>query len=125
MVEEMKTRTEILCEINKQHDGTIHNLNEKYGLLFINMTNKDFFKFIYGLNLTLLRLKNPKKYSWPMGGMNQVLKRMLDAIDKFSFNKNSESFKATTKLLGIKNTYKAIKEYFECEAIWSNYSKTR
>lgn len=56
---------------------------------------------------------NPQDYHFDIREIDGVLLRMKAAIRKGSFNKDSHSFRAVCKELGIKHTYKAINEYLE------------
>ncbi len=75
------------------------------------MKNIDIFMEEYRKNLTLNLKNNPKNYAFSFEYIDTVLFRMRDAIIKGTFNKDSESLSQTCKTLGIKYTYKAIKEY--------------
>ena len=53
----------------------------------------------------------PNEYAWPVENAPAVAAKMLEAIKRGSYNKDSRAIKATCKTLGIKHTYKAIDEY--------------
>lgn len=117
----MKTRLEILCAIHKQQGGTIHEFNKKYfGVYnrdygqnedFLSMSNRQFFKTIYMIELKKSHEQKPGRYAWPEGELMEVFGRMCTAIDKGSFNKDSDAFKRTCKVLGIKHTYRDIESF--------------
>ena len=56
---------------------------------------------------------HPDEYVWPLSELDAVMGRMVAALDRRSFNKDSRAFRATCKALGIKHTYAAIREYVE------------
>jgi hypothetical protein len=66
----------------------------------------------YERNLRKALKTRPDKYMWPVENVPVVVKKMLDAVDRGSFNKDSLAFKWTCKELGIKHTYQAIREYW-------------
>lgn len=105
------TRLESLCKFNNQQGGTIHDFNSHYKKDFINLSNLDFFKFLYSENLKKNYFNNPSEYSFREDELTCVVERMTSAIDRMSFNKDTKSFKDTCKHLGIKNTYSSILEY--------------
>jgi hypothetical protein len=69
------------------------------------------FQETYAKNLKKVRLDKDSYYQWPLSELEVVTARMLEAIEKGNFNKDSLAFKWTCKELGIKHTYKAIREY--------------
>jgi hypothetical protein len=69
------------------------------------------FMSIYATNLSLARKLYPEGYCWPDSEFQTVIKRMTDAVERGSYNKDGHAFRATCKDLGIKHTYKAISEY--------------
>ena len=75
------------------------------------MKNLEKFKQVYTEKLKEIRTKKPDYYLWPIEDLPLVTKRMLTAIEQGNFNKDSLAFKHTCKELGIKHTYKAIKEF--------------
>jgi hypothetical protein len=75
------------------------------------MTNFDLFLARYKENLINARMNHPTMYAWPDSEFETVFKRMVEAISRGSFNKDSIALKNTCKDLGIKHTYKAIKEF--------------
>jgi hypothetical protein len=66
---------------------------------------------IYRLELADSLRNNPDQYAWTLTDFDEVFTRMEQAIIKGTFNKDSDAFKRTCKKLGIKHTYKAIREY--------------
>lgn len=79
------------------------------------MTNMDRFKATYAKQLEQVRRDKPDYYTWTWDQLPIVTARMLDAIEKGSFNKDSLAFKQTCKELGIKHTYKAIRDFTKGE----------
>lgn len=75
------------------------------------MNNKQKFKEAFTGALRINVVRNPDLYAWSADDFEEVCNRMFDAIDRMSFNKDSQSFKDACKALGIKHTYKAIKEF--------------
>lgn len=65
----------------------------------------------YYQNLLKSRKDFPEEYAWSDSEMSVVWNRMVKAIKGGSFNKDSRSFRLTCKELGIKHTYKAIREF--------------
>jgi hypothetical protein len=65
-------------------------------------------KDTYAESLRHCRETMPNEYAWPIELLPTVTERMLAAIDKRSFNKDSAAWKLTCKTLGIPHTYKAI-----------------
>lgn len=53
----------------------------------------------------------PDDYAYGIGDVPKVLERMRLAVWRGSFNKHSPAFERTCKELGIKHTYKAIREF--------------
>lgn len=111
----MKTRLEVLCKLNGQQGGTIHEFTRKYGVNILELSNKSFFKLLFKEVLTDNYQKNPSYYSFTVDELPKVVERMQNSIDDFRFNKDSYSFKKVCSLLGIKHTYKAIEEFFDSE----------
>lgn len=105
------TRLEVLCKLHGKQGGTIHQYNVLYGVDILSLGNKEFFKLLYAANLKRAHNQYPDKYVWPSEELMNVMERMFAAIDRFSFNKDSDAFKLTCKHLKIPHTYKAIKEY--------------
>lgn len=66
---------------------------------------------VYKANLAKAHAAKPEEYTWSIDQLDEVYGRMVYAITKGTFNKDSESFKWTCKELGIKHTYKAIQEF--------------
>lgn len=83
------------------------------------MTNQELFRSTYQEELTKAVEASPNKYRWlqQVAGstkeerITSFSERMLDAAREGVAEKNAEAFQATIQRLGIKNTYKAIKEY--------------
>lgn len=103
------TRLESLCTLHGVQGGTIHQYS-KYGDV-LGMSNSDFFKLLYAKNLARCLVTNKEEYLYSETELPKVLERMNAAIDRTSFDKDGQAFKATCKQLGIKHTYKAISEY--------------
>ena len=53
----------------------------------------------------------PSEYVFGIEKTFEIAERMMDAIYRKSFNKNSRAIKATCAALGLKHTYKAIWEF--------------
>lgn len=53
----------------------------------------------------------PDEYYWPVENVPIVAAKMIAAVRRDNYNKDSRAFKATCKELGIKFTYTAIREY--------------
>ena len=85
------------------------------------MHNRDKFKLVYFKHLGICRLESPEDYTWPDSELQSVITRMNQAIDRMTFNKDSESFKRTCKELGIKHTYKAIKDFLNSDSLDSEF----
>lgn len=79
----------------------------------MNEAKLDLFICEYAKWLREYRNQCPNEYEWPVEMMDTVLERMSAAIRRGSFSKDGKAFAATCKVLGIKNTYKAISEYLE------------
>lgn len=77
----------------------------------IHPGNFECFMDVYAEKLKQSRIEYPNEYVWPDSEFDTVLGRMRSAIERGSFNKDSRSFKATCKELGIKHTYTAIREF--------------
>ena len=77
------------------------------------MNKLETLKQVYAKNLELAHAKYPNEYMYPALEIPYVLLRMNAAIDNMSFNKDSHAWKMTCKELGIKHTYKAIKEFIK------------
>lgn len=69
----------------------------------------------YKLELTKALIERPYDYNWTMDEFDLVFERMEKAILAGTFNKDSTAIKRTCKKLGIKHTYKAIREYLAGE----------
>ena len=72
------------------------------------MTNRELFERTYTEELTAAVLAHPDVYTWPIDAVPQVSARMMFAIDRKSYSKDSLAMRATCKKLGIKYTYTAI-----------------
>ena len=112
----MKTRLDVLCEVHGQQGGTIHDFNKQYESDLLSISNKEFFKLIYGIQLKRSKQSVPEAYAWDMNQLPVVLERMCQAIDKKSFSKDGAAFKLTCKVIGIPYTYKAIFSYLDSHA---------
>jgi hypothetical protein len=75
------------------------------------MSNLEKFLTAYRTELHSNVVANPTDYAWTPDKFDDVYARMEAAIKRGSFNKDSQTFKAVCKHLGIKHTYKAIGEY--------------
>lgn len=73
--------------------------------------NQILFLKTYRKNLEYCYKKNPSNYFWDISEIDDVFKRMNDAIIRGSFNKDSETFKLTCKELKIKHTYRDIEMF--------------
>lgn len=116
----MTTKLEALCKAHAQQGGTIHQFNEQYGVNLLDISNSDFFKFIYTIYLKRCIQTMPEAYAWSIENLPVVLERMNAALDNGSYLKDSPAFKLTCKALGIKHTYTAISEYmghYELKAV--------
>jgi hypothetical protein len=77
--------------------------------------NTELFLIEYKKNLIKSHSDNPNDYAWPISELDNVFKRMRDAIIKGSFNKDSKAFKLTCKALKIKHTYRDIEIFLKSE----------
>lgn len=93
--------------------GTALQLKERLTNMtnIIHHGNLQCFIDVYKEKLIESRQKNPESYSWPESEFETVFGRMVSAIQRGSFNKDSDAFKATCKELKIKHTYKAIQDF--------------
>jgi hypothetical protein len=80
-------------------------------LRIIHPGNFECFMEIYSEKLKEMRSKYPNEYVWRESELSTVLNKMRSAIESGTFNKDSKTFKATCKELGIKHTYAAINEF--------------
>jgi len=55
--------------------------------------------------------KYPTEYKYKIEDSFSVAERMMNAVYRKSFNKDSRAIKATCKALGIEHTYSAINEF--------------
>jgi hypothetical protein len=69
------------------------------------------FAMIYTEELARAVKDYPSEYRWPFKDVPVVAAKMLDAVKRGSFNKDSRAIRATCKRLGIKHTYTAIRDY--------------
>ena len=75
------------------------------------MNNLVLFCDTYRRNLTKARTEHPQEYPWPIEQLQTVADKMVAAIQRGSFNKESRAFRDTCKELGIKHTYTAINAF--------------
>ena len=75
------------------------------------MTNLEKFLGIYAKYLRARHTNHPQNYAWNISSFEWIFKEMSAAIVTGNFLKDSPTFKLTCKELGIKHTYKAIKEF--------------
>ena len=73
--------------------------------------NLDTFMKVYEEKLRQIVRDNPKEYHYGEGSVPGVVAKMRAAIVRGTYSKDGRGFAATTKALGIKNTYAAIKEF--------------
>ena len=73
--------------------------------------NLHVFLSAYRTNLEKAHAERPTEYAWPISEIEIVFDRMAMAIKQGSFNKDSRAFKLTCKQLGIKHTYRSIREF--------------
>ncbi len=79
------------------------------------MSSRDTFLAQYRSDLEQAVIDHNEDYGYGIERVPEVFGRMVAAIDRGSFNKDSRAFKATCKKLGIKHTYKAIADYLASE----------
>ena len=77
------------------------------------MNHRDAFLAAYRKHLERSRELYPEIYAWPIDQLEAVYSKMIAAIDRGSFNKDSHAFRWTCKELEIKHTYKDIKKFIE------------
>jgi hypothetical protein len=82
---------------------------------YIVGSNQDKFFSEYAKQLERALIDYPNEYSWPVSELPNVLQKMCTAIERGSANKDSRAIKATCKVLGIKHTYTAIREYLKVQ----------
>lgn len=107
----MTTRLEILCKVHNQAGGTIWDFNHDYGIDFLQLNNHDFFKIVLAKCFEANYEANPDRYAFGLDRLGDAVNRLLASVDSMSFDKDTDSFKRACKLLNIKHTYKAIREY--------------
>lgn len=73
--------------------------------------NANKFLEVYKKKLVENHQKHPEKYVWPLSELEEVFGRMKNAIIRGSFNKDSETFRATCRELKIKHTYRDIETF--------------
>jgi hypothetical protein len=73
--------------------------------------NRAAFESRYLTELQKAVRKYPLEYVFGIEQTFDVAERMMDAIYRKSFNKNSRAIQATCVALGLKHTYKAIWEF--------------
>jgi hypothetical protein len=77
------------------------------------MTNKEKFFGIYKQELAFAVVAYSEEYQYGIEAVPAVVKKMRDAFENRSFNKDSRAIRNTCTLLGIKHTYKAISEFIQ------------
>jgi hypothetical protein len=75
------------------------------------VNNRAAFENRYLTELQNAITKYPEEYAYPIEKSFDVAERMMAAIYRKSFNKDSRAIKATCKALGLKHTYQAINEF--------------
>jgi hypothetical protein len=70
----------------------------------------------YTRQLLIAYENNPKAYAYDQDDIPNVLNNMRNAFRNGSFNKDSESIKATCKAFKIKHTYKDIQRFIDNHA---------
>lgn len=79
-----------------------------------NYKNIELFIAVYSIHLNDSVLRYPDEYAYPISEVPLVISRMRAAIENKGIgavNIDSRTFKAATKKLGIRNTYKAIETF--------------
>ena len=79
----------------------------------MNQQKLEIFQASYTRNLARAVVERPQDYQWPIEELPTVTARMLAAIGRGSYNKDSYAFRWTCKELGLPFTYKAINAYLE------------
>ncbi len=74
--------------------------------------NKALFTLRYTQALAQALKDYPEEYCWPACEIYVVLGRMVNALNKGSYNKDSRAFKATCKQLAIPYTYAGINTFW-------------
>lgn len=77
------------------------------------MSNRERFLTEYRAQLALAREQFPEEYVWPESELERVYGRMVEAIDRGSYSKDSRALRAVCRLLRIKHTYTGIRAYLE------------
>lgn len=78
---------------------------------YMEVSNLVKFETLYRQQLEQAVQQYPQEYVYGLDKVPEVFIRMMDAIRRGSFNKDSRAIKAVCKILGIKHTYTAIKDY--------------
>jgi hypothetical protein len=78
---------------------------------YIVGSNADKFFQEYARQLERALVEHPEEYQWPASELPNVLQKMCTAIERGTANKDSRAIKGTCKVLGIKHTYTAIRQY--------------
>lgn len=72
-------------------------------------------KTAYSAALAVIVAEKPDAYAWPASELPKVTQRMCAAIDKYKgvggINLDGPAFRRVAREFGIKNTYKAWKEW--------------
>lgn len=74
-------------------------------------SNEITFRDLYSLQLAIAINERPSDYGYGPDMAFSVATKMTDALRRGSANKEGLAIKRTCKLLGIKYTYAAIKDY--------------
>lgn len=69
------------------------------------------FRELYLVELERVVREYPEEYAYSIDTVPAVVDRMMEAIRKWTFNKDSRAIKATCKLLGVKHTYAAMRAW--------------
>lgn len=79
-----------------------------------NNTKLSTLRAVYTRHLEQAVKTHPQEYAWQPGvTIEVVVDRMMAAIERGSYNKDSRAIKATFKELGIKYTYTAMREWLK------------
>lgn len=68
---------------------------------------------VYETQLLKAVTEHPDEYPWPLTNVPFVAKKMREAFERGSYNKDGRAIKATCKHFGIKHTYTAIEMFFK------------
>ena len=77
----------------------------------MEISNRVKFETTYRQQLEQAIKKYPEEYGYGVEEAGKVCVIMMDAIERGSYNKDSRAIKNTCKILGIRYTYTAIREY--------------